>query len=44
MRDAKTVGFSVGSKETEQSKAGLSKKLAVFDISMQKYYNYIIWR
>ena len=42
MRDAKTVGFSVGSKETEQSKAGLSKKLAVFDISMQKYYNYII--
>ena len=42
MRDAKTVGFSVGSEDTEQSKGGISKKLAVFDISMQKYYDYII--
>ena len=43
MRDAKTIGFSVGSSETEQKKkGGLSKKLEVFDISMQKYYDYII--
>ena len=42
MRDAKTVGFSVGSDNTEQEKGGLSKKLAVFDIDMQKYYNYTI--
>ena len=42
MRDAKTVGFSIGSDNTEQEKAGLSKKLAVFDIDMQKYYDYII--
>jgi hypothetical protein len=42
MRDAKTIGFSVGSGDTEQSKAGMSVKLAVFDIKMQKYYDYII--
>jgi len=42
MRDAKTVGFSVGSGDTEQSKGGMSVKLAVFDIRMQKYYDYII--
>ena len=42
MRDAKTVGFSIGSDETEQKKGGLSKKLAIFDISMQQYYNYLI--
>ena len=42
MRDAKTIGFSVGSSETEQKNGGLSKKLEVFDISMQKYYDYII--
>ena len=42
MRDAKTVGFSIGSADTEQSKSGISRKLAVFDIEMQKYYNYII--
>jgi len=42
MRDAKTIGFSVGSSDTEQKKGGLSKKLEVFDISMQKYYDYII--
>ena len=42
MRDAKTIGFSVGSDDTEQSKAGISVKLAVFDIKMQKYYDYII--
>ena len=42
MRDAKTVGFSVGEDDTEQKKGGMSVKLAVFDISMQKYYNYKI--
>ena len=42
MRDAKTVGFSIGSDNTEQEKGGLSKKLAVFDIDMQKYYDYTI--
>ena len=42
MRDAKTVGFSVGSDNTEQKKGGISKKLAVFDVDMQQYYNYTI--
>ena len=42
MRDAKTVGFSVGSDDTEQKKGGMSKRLAVFDINMQEYYDYII--
>lgn len=42
MRDAKTIGFSIGTDEVEQSKGGVSKKLAIFDIEMQKYYDYII--
>lgn len=42
MRDAKTVGFSIGSDDTEQKKGRVSEKLAVFDISMQKYYDYKI--
>ena len=42
MRDAKTVGFSIGTDEVEQSKGGISKKLAVFDVNMQQYYDYII--
>lgn len=42
MRDAKTVGFSIGTDDVEQSKGGISKKLAIFDIDMQQYYNYII--
>lgn len=42
MRDAKTVGFSIGSDDTEQNKGGASIKLAVFDISMQQYYDYKI--
>ena len=42
MRDAKTVGFSIGTDEVEQSKGGVSKKLAIFDIHMQQYYNYTI--
>ena len=42
MRDAKTIGFSIGKQNVEQSKGGISKKLAIFDIDMQKYYNYII--
>ena len=42
MRDAKTVGFSIGSNDTEQKKGGASIKLAIFDISMQQYYDYKI--
>ena len=42
MRDAKTIGFSIGSRNTEQSKAGISRKLELFDLRMRKYYNYII--
>lgn len=42
MRDAKTVGFTIGTDDVEQKKGGLSKKLAVFDIDMQQYYEYII--
>ncbi len=42
MRDAKTVGFSVGSEDTEQKKGKMAIKLAVFDISMQQYYDYKI--
>ena len=42
MRDAKTVGFSIGTDGVEQSKGGVSKKLAIFDIKMQQYYDYII--
>jgi len=42
MRDAKTIGFSIGTDGVEQSKAGVSKKLAIFDVQMQQYYDYII--
>ena len=42
IRDAKTVGFSIGTDGVEQSKGGVSKKLAIFDIDMQQYYDYII--
>ena len=42
MRDAKTVGFSIGTDGVEQSKGGVSKKLAIFDITMQQYYDYTI--
>tara|TARA_B110000971_G_C19822466_1_gene414022 strand:- start:307 stop:798 length:492 start_codon:yes stop_codon:yes gene_type:complete len=42
MRDAKTVGFSIGTDDVEQSKRGISQKLAVFDINMQQYYDYTI--
>ena len=42
MRDAKTIGFSIGTDDVEQSKGGISKKLAVFDIDMQQYYDYTI--
>ena len=42
MRDAKTVGFSIGTDDVEQSKGGISKKLAIFDIEMQQYYDYTI--
>ena len=42
MRDAKTVGFSIGTDDVEQSKGGVSRKLAIFDVNMQKYYDYVI--
>lgn len=42
MRDAKTVGFSIGTDNVEQSKGGISRKLAIFDVEMQQYYDYII--
>lgn len=42
MRDAKTVGFTIGTDDVEQKKGGLAKKLAVFDLDMQQYYEYII--
>jgi len=42
MRDAKTIGFSIGTDGVEQSKGGVSKKLAIFDIDMQQYYDYAI--
>ena len=42
MRDAKTVGFSIGKDDVEQSKGGVSKKLAIFDVDMQQYYDYFI--
>lgn len=42
VRDAKTIGFTVGSSETEQKKGSLSRKLAIFDSTMHKYYDYII--
>ena len=42
MRDAKTVGFSIGTDGVEQKKGGVSKKLAIFDVEMQQYYDYTI--
>ena len=42
MRDAKTVGFSIGTDDVGQSKGGVSRKLAIFDINMQQYYDYVI--
>ncbi len=42
MRDAKTIGFSIGTDGVEQSKGGISKRLAIFDVEMQKYYDYTI--
>ncbi|MDB0027527.1 hypothetical protein N9D80_03110 [Flavobacteriales bacterium] len=42
MRDAKTVGFSIGTDGVEQNKGGVKKKLAIFDIEMQQYYDYTI--
>ena len=42
VRDAKTIGFSIGTDNVGQSKGGAKKKLAIFDIDMQKYYDYII--
>ena len=35
MRDAKNVVFSIGTDNIERSSAGLSRKLAIFDLEMQ---------
>ena len=42
MQDAKTIGFSIGTDNVKQSKGGANKRFAIFDIDMQKYYDYII--
>lgn len=42
MRDAKKIGFFIGTDDVEQFKVGLSKRLAIFDPEMQQYYNYSI--
>ena len=42
MRDAKTVGFAIGTDDVEQKKGGISKRLAIFDHDMQQYYDYSI--
>ena len=42
MKDAKTIGFSIGTDNVKQSKGGANKRFAIFDIEMQKYYDYII--
>jgi hypothetical protein len=41
-QDARVVVFNPGSIEVEKNTGNGKKKLAIFDISMQKYYDYII--
>lgn len=40
--DAKTIVFSIGSGDVESGNSKSKKKLAVFDIDMQQYYDYLI--
>ena len=40
--DAKTIVFSIGSANVEAGNSKKKKKLAVFDIDMQQYYDYLI--
>ena len=40
--DAKTIVFSIGSGDVEAGNSKSKKKLAVFDIDMQQYYDYLI--
>ena len=40
--DAKTIIFSIGSGDVEAGNSKNKKKLAVFDIDMQQYYDYLI--
>lgn len=40
--DAKTIVFSIGSGDVETGNSKNKKKLAVFDIDMQQYYDYLI--
>ena len=42
IQDAKTIGFSIGTDNVKQSKGGANKRFAIFDVDMQKYYDYII--
>ena len=37
VRDAKTIGFSIGTDNVEQSKGGAKKKLAIFDVDMHAF-------
>ena len=41
-QDAKTIVFNIGSANVETGNSKKKKKLAVFDIDMQKYYDYLI--
>lgn len=41
-QDAKVIIFNPGSVEVESGKGGKKEKLAVFDINMQQYYDYLI--
>ena len=43
MRDAKTVGFAIGTDDVEQKKGGISKRLAIFDYEMHNDY-YILYQ
>ena len=40
--DAKTIVFSIGSGDVKAGNSKNKKKLAVFDIDMQQYYDYLI--
>ncbi|MBJ10063.1 MAG: hypothetical protein CMP66_01205 [Flavobacteriales bacterium] len=40
--DAKTIVFSIGSGDVDAGNSKNKKKLAVFDIDMQQYYDYLI--
>lgn len=41
-KDARVIVFNPGSIEVEKNTGNTKKKLAIFDIGMQKYYDYIL--